>query len=308
MHLRHKHIGRWLPMALISIGMGFGVLYQMPTNAEVGTNNRASAPEANTVAPAVSELITGLEARLVQNSDDFSGWVLLAQSYLHMDAPVTAQRAIERAKLLAHGNADRLVRLAAAIEGFEIAGSTSPDKLLHEALNIQPDHQQAAQLVAQRLVQSGNSTGVTQSLLDYQPPATHGYSDSPSRAGDTLAESASAARKLEVRVSISDRLLTSVGPTDKVFIFARPATGQQIPLGVVQKQVSELPLTVMLDDSTAMMAGHNLSEYAGDLMVIARVSRSGDAVAAAGDLQGVIPHIKLDRTGFVDLVIDGQVD
>jgi len=301
---RYKYIAGWL----LSISMALGILFQQQTHAQAGTNTVSSTTAPDTAAPAVSDLITGLEARLARNGDDFAGWVLLAQSYLHMGAPVTARHAIESATLLAHGDADRLVRLAAAIDGFEIAGSTSPDELLQEALTIQPDHQQAAQLVAQRRAQSGSSTGSAHSLLDYQPPATGGYSHSNLPAGDTLAESASAARKLDVRVSISDRLLTRVTPDDKVFIFARPATGRQIPLGVVQKQVRQLPLTVTLDDTTAMMAGHNISGYTGDLMVVARVSRSGDAVAATGDLQGVIPHIKLDATAFVDLVIDGQVD
>ena len=221
---------------------------------------------------------------------------------------MTAQHAVERARLLAHGNADRLVRLAAAIEGFEIVGSISTDELLQEALNIQPDHQQAAQLVAQRLARSTGATGATQSLLDYQPPASGRYSYNHSQTGDTLAVNTSAARKLDVRVSISDRLLSGVDLDHKVFIFARPTTGQRIPLGVVQKQVRELPVTVTLDDSTTMVAGHNLSGYTGDLMIIARVSKSGDAVATTGDLQGVMPHVKLDQTGFVDLVIDGHVD
>jgi len=300
----YKYIAGWL----LSIGMALGIVLQSQTLAQAGNSTVSSTTATDTAAPAVSDLITGLEARLARNGDDFAGWVLLAQSYLHMGAPVTAQHAIERAASLAHGDADRLVRLAAAIDGFETVGSTSPDELLQEALTIQPDHQRAAQLVAQRSAQSGSSTGGAHALLDYQPPAGGNYSNSHSRASDPLAQSASAARKLDVRVSISDRLLTRVTPDDTVFIFARPATGRQIPLGVVQKQVRQLPLTVTLDDTTAMMAGHNISGYTGDLMVVARVSRSGDAVAATGDLQGVIPHIKLNATPFVDLVIDGRVD
>jgi cytochrome c-type biogenesis protein CcmH len=299
-----KRFARWLPVTLISLGIGLGIAYQQQTQAGAGPSASANVAATET-APAIAELITGLEARLAEDGADFPGWVLLAQSYLHMGAPVAAQPAIARAESLAQGDADRLVRLAVAIQGFELEPLISPDELLQEALRIAPDHQQAAQLAAERITQGSESSGATRSLLDYQPPAMYGGSVTQS---SSASENQSFARKLDVRVSISDHLLTGLDLDHNVFIFARPTTGQKIPLGVVQKQVRELPVTVTLDDSTTMVAGHNISGYTGDLMVIARVSRSGDAVAATGDLQGVMPHVKLDQTGFVDLVIDGQVD
>ena len=78
MCLSYKNTAGWL----LSIGIAVGILFQPQMHARAGTNTLSSAPETNTAAPAVSALITGLEARLAQNGDDFSGWVLLAQSYL----------------------------------------------------------------------------------------------------------------------------------------------------------------------------------------------------------------------------------
>ncbi|MDH3715381.1 MAG: hypothetical protein OET44_16215 [Gammaproteobacteria bacterium] len=305
MYVPYKRFARWLPAALISLSIGLAIAYQLQTLAIAEQSASADVVTTDPAAPAVANLITGLEARLAENGDDFPGWVLLAQSHLHMGAPVAAQPAIARARSLARGDADRLVQLASAIQGFELETSASPDELLQEALRIAPDHQQAATLAAQPIARSSKSSGATKSLLDYQPPAMP--SDS-SRQSPPAPESPSLARKLDVRVSISDHLLTGVDRDHKVFIFARPTTGQKVPLGVVQKQVSELPVTVTLDDSTTMVAGHNISGYTGDLTIVARVSRSGDAVAATGDLQGVMPHVKLDQTGFVDLVIDARVD
>lgn len=305
MHIPRKRFAQWLPAALISLGAGLMVTHQLQTQVGAETNASVNVAATDATAPAVAGLISGLEARLADNDADFPGWVLLAQSYLHMGAPVAAQPAIARATSLAQGDPDRLVRLAAAIQGFELETLTSPDELLQEALRIAPDHRQAAQLAAQRTTRSSEAGNARRTLLDYQPPAT--YSDSGNQP-PAAAESQSLARKLDVRVSISDHLLTGLDLDHKVFIFARPTTGRKIPLGVVQKQVRELPVTVTLDDSTTMVAGHNLSGYTGDLMIVARVSRSGDAVAATGDLQGVMPHVKLDQTGFVDLVIDRKVD
>ncbi len=57
-----------------------------------------SASQPTSVAP-VSDLLSGLEARLNANPDDVSGWRLLAQSYAHVgrwdDAQAAAARAVE---------------------------------------------------------------------------------------------------------------------------------------------------------------------------------------------------------------------
>jgi len=76
-----------------------------------------------------------------------------------------------------------------------------------------------------------------------------------------------------------------------VFVFARAITGSRIPLAVQRARVADLPLRFKLDDTLAISPQAKLSD-AGEVRIEARVSRSGTANAAPGDLFVVSPVVK----------------
>ena len=106
-------------------------------------------------------------------------------------------------------------------------------------------------------------------------------------------------------VSLSPALAGKFSPTDTVFILARAAQGPKMPLAVLRKQVKDLPLKFTLDDSMAMQPQLKLSGF-DQVVVVARVSKSGTPMAQPGDLQGLSAAVKPGTKGL-NIVIDSAV-
>ena len=78
-----------------------------------------------------------------------------------------------------------------------------------------------------------------------------------------------------------------------------------MPLAVFRGTVADLPLRFKLDDSMAMTSTMKLSN-AKQVVVGARVSKSGNAIAQPGDLFGEGPPIAPGKDG-VAITIDSVV-
>jgi len=113
------------------------------------------------------------------------------------------------------------------------------------------------------------------------------------------------ARSVSGTVTLSPALAAKVKPDDSVFVFARPADGSRMPVAVVRARVSELPLQFTLDDSRAMAPTSKISALS-EVIVNARVSRSGNAIPASGDLEGATEKVKVGTQGM-SVVIDRAI-
>jgi len=106
--------------------------------------------------------------------------------------------------------------------------------------------------------------------------------DQKNATQDTAIESS---QTVSGTVSLAASLASQAKPDDTVFVFARPAEGSRMPLAMLRKQVRDLPLRFILDDSTAMSLATRLSQ-AGHVIVAARVTKSANAAPLSGDLAG----------------------
>ena len=113
------------------------------------------------------------------------------------------------------------------------------------------------------------------------------------------------ARPLRGTVTLSAKVKAQASPDDTVFVFARAAEGPPMPLAVKRARVRDLPLEFALDDSMAMAPGLRLSGFA-QVVVGARVSKSGTPTPQPGDLQGMSKPVANDARG-VSVVIDSVV-
>jgi len=110
------------------------------------------------------------------------------------------------------------------------------------------------------------------------------------QSGDTTATQATSSKaarpaKISVRVMLDPALQQHARPEDVVFIYAKAAQGPPMPLAAVRKKVKDLPVEVVLDDTTAMMPAMKLSSFK-PVVVMARISKTGTATLAKGDMTG----------------------
>ncbi len=130
------------------------------------------------------------------------------------------------------------------------------------------------------LASAGGSTGANPhdpilNQLTERAVQTNARQDNAIEAGQTVSGI----------VSLAASLASQAKPDDTVFVFARPAEGSRMPLAMLRKQVKDLPLQFILDDSTAMSPATRLSQ-AGRVIVGARVTKSANAAPLSGDLAG----------------------
>ena len=113
-------------------------------------------------------------------------------------------------------------------------------------------------------------------------------------------------RDLSVQVTLAPQLAAAASAEDTVFIFARATQGPRMPLAIVRKQVKDLPVTVTLDDSQAMMPAMKLSNFE-QVDIGARISKSGNAMPESGDLQGIVSPVATETGETIQITINSSV-
>jgi cytochrome c-type biogenesis protein CcmH len=130
----------------------------------------------------------------------------------------------------------------------------------------------------------------------------------PPRAASAAAETpankaAMAASSISGRVTLVKELQGLVTPTDTVFVYATPVAGSRMPVAIVRTTADKLPFDFVLDDSTAMNPSVKLSGM-DEVTVRVRISKSGQAVAQAGDYGVSLTPVKPGSKGLNLMVRD----
>lgn len=102
-------------------------------------------------------------------------------------------------------------------------------------------------------------------------------------------------RLIQASIALSPALKAQVSPSDFVLIYAKNTQGMPAPLAIVKKQVKDLPMRVQLSDKDAMLEGFNLSS-ARKIVVVARISKTGQAIRQPGDIEVISEVLDLTKT------------
>jgi len=88
-----------------------------------------------------------------------------------------------------------------------------------------------------------------------------------------------------VTVDLADSIRGQVPEQADLFILAKAETGPPMPLAVKRLTNNTWPVTVVLDDSMAMMPALKMSNFE-KIIITARISKSGVGNTKPGDIQG----------------------
>ena len=311
-------LGTLIPVAAVVLYLAVGT----PT-AVLPQTSASSGPQHEVTRETLEAMVAKLLAHLERSPEDAQGWTLLARSYYVLGRHAEAARAYDRAVALIPRDADLLADYADALgvaQGRSLQGK--PSELVRRALEIDPNHWKALALAGtaafdrkdyrqaiaywerlQRVVAPDSEMGRAMEANIAEARELGGIKVAGNAAPKAAAAPAGA--RVAGRVSLAQALVGKAAPGDTVFIFARAAGGPPMPLAVLRKQVQDLPVEFALDDSMAMAPSLKLSGFS-EVIVGARISRSGSATPQRGDLQGLSKPVKVGATG-VAVVIDATV-
>jgi len=118
------------------------------------------------------------------------------------------------------------------------------------------------------------------------------------------AKSSGQSLAISGKVSIAPSLAGKGSATDTLFVFARETNGPPMPVAIMRATKKDLPFTFRLDDSNSMMPSRTLSDVAM-VVIVARLSKSGQAMPQSGDLEGMSQPVKPGADG-ITVVIDRE--
>jgi cytochrome c-type biogenesis protein CcmH len=315
--------GRWvaaamvllIPAASIALYVVLGSPVSINPPAVVAAESTEGQPHAIT-PEMIQTMVQRLELKLQENPENPEGWMMLARSYTALGQYPEAAMAYANASSLQPGNAQLLADYADALamaNGRKLQGE--PEDIIKKALLVDPNNLKALALAGSVAFEQRDYAGAIshwEKILKLVPPDSQAANsvnaslqearalsgEQPAAAQNSVTPAAAGGGAVSGTVQLDPSLKGRVSDTDTVFIFARFADGRRgPPLAITRKTVKDLPLNFTLDDSMAMMPAFNLTS-AGEVVVGARVSKSGNASPQPGDLEGFSAPAKVGATNL----------
>ena len=225
-------------------------------------------------------LVERLAAQLQKTPEDADGWALLGRALVSLGRPAEGAQAFARAVQLSPQDRELLVEF---IKSLALAGR-----------------------VAFEQRDFAGAVGYWERILPFAPPESEFARTVAESIAEAKTLSGSAAASLQGVVRLDPALKAKVAPGDTVFVLARPADGSKMPLAVLRTTIDKLPYAFTLDDSMAMAPNAKLSNHP-KVVVVARISKSGNAMPQKGDIEGLSAPVAPGASGL-SVVLSRVVD
>lgn len=333
-----------LPLAAVSLYLAVGETRGLLPQAQLASAtkmNQGNNGENSQGHENFSAALESLISRLSTNPNDIEGWVMLGRTYSSMERYTEASNTYAKIVELVPDNPQILSEYARALamkNQGTLAGK--PTELLYQALKIDPqfppalalaghaefeqEHYAQASAHWEKLLASIPSDApmaksIRDSIAEAKLLASNGTGKLPEHTvaasepvetnlqpvkNDTDAPSTTST-SVSGRVAIKPELASKAASSDTLFIYARAKSGPKMPLAILRLKVSDLPATFTLTDDMAMTPTMKMSSFP-EVVIEARISKSGQAVPASGDLQGFSEPVKLGHNDIA-IIIDRQI-
>jgi cytochrome c-type biogenesis protein CcmH len=280
--------------------------------------NRDALSGDSAAALLSGEALGNLQQRLDAKPENPRGWLQAARSYYALGQYDQAAKAYDKLTQLVPNEAMLWTEYADSVamtQGQSLRGT--PTDLLNKALSLDPNFPNALALAGTAAMERGDYPAAVkywQALYDQLPDKN---SDEAKAIAGGLAQAkdfaaqvkrgkmpgsgsgaqaaAPGKERITGTVTLGAAVKAQASPADVVYVLARAENGPPMPLAVVRTQVKDLPLRFSLDDSNAVTRA-KLSDF-DRVVVVARVSKSGDPMPQPGDLQGTSATVKPGATG-----------
>ena len=283
------------------------------------TSNINGTQNSNEQLASVDEMLNRVERRLLDNPDNIDDWLMLANSYLVLKRYPESIRAFENLYRLVGDEPSLLFRYADALAMANSGTFTGkPAEMIKKALLLDPENTMGLWLAGLASYEEGKIKEAITHWEKVLPKLKDGseeqknikkylefaYQNNNISKVENNSEPINA-KKYSIKLNIT--LSSDFDDLDKnqtVFIYAKSEDEtNNMPIIVLPKKVADLPLYVELDDSMAMLPSSKLSDYQS-VRVIARVSKTGNAIASKGDPIGVIESVSTNSNETIELIIN----
>ena len=272
---------------------------------QLGEPRALDAASSGVGSPQEMEaLVERLAQKLEKSPGDAEGWALLGRSLASLGQYGRSARAFARAMQVAPESQELLVEFvkSLALAGraeFEARNFGAAIEYWERILPFAPEDSEFGRSVKEGIAEARQQGGIA------APPQQQARVE-PKAGKKSAPASVPAAAAISGSVRLDPALAEKAAPGDTVFILARPANGQRMPLAVQRITVAQLPYQFNLDDSMAMAPGATISSQA-QVVIVARVSKSGTPAPAKGDVEGMSAPVAPGARG-VNVVLSRIID
>lgn len=319
--------GRWAVYAVILVIplLATGLYFLLGNYPAVSHTAEMSVDTETAKVAEIGKMVNRLAEKMNANPDDGQGWLMLGRSYRALEQYPKAVDALANAYRILGEKPEVMMLYADALASNNDKSLIGqPSDLITKVLTLEPENMEALWLGGMAKAQSGEDQAAYdrwKKLLGLLSPDTEDYkninglldqllAENPQiKAGETTNKTTVASVsgvEVTIDVSLADELKASAKAGDIVFIYAQALSGPKMPLAIERKKVSDLPLTVTLNDAMAMMPAMKLSSFP-QVKLLARISTSGNAMQQPGDLIGAVEPVSIDDKTHHKIVINGTV-